>query len=624
MHLQVQVIMNSRFFLELNKNKPIYPFTSLNMRIRQYTVDTLSSTIALILLGIHTILAISPILIAENQPWRYVCFILTLMPPLLFLYEAFNWTERQRRCIPGFNESNHNLRVCVIGAGPSGLCTTKELLEENLTVDCYEEREDIGGLFLFDKGIRPSVSDGCKLVSSPIATAFGDFPPEQIYRHWTAQEYVQYLKRYAIKFDLIRHIIFKSKITGLERNGTDKTKWKVYFVKDGLQQENIYDAVVIATGLNAVPKYPSNAKLISSFKGEVLHSASLKEPQQLHDKKICIVGSGESAADIAYRTSSNNNKVFVSFRSGSMIIPRINPHTDLPNDFDSCRLRFISPMWLSSALIYARRWFCHTFGLLDQGAKLRYALLQKSNVPALAKPPTKSNQLVDAVHGNNVKLKREISGAYENIVKFVDGTSETIDIIILTTGMTNCIHLLVPDIDPNLCFLRIFPLQYDNIAVVGHIRPHVGSIPTVSEVQARLIAQVFSGNIKLPDKKTMEEEIQADVEKSRIDFPFHNTVMIHWMRYFDRVAIEIGCKVRLQQLWRKPKLLWKMCVGTFLPAHTRIVGPHSCPEEAERTIMKVPTTMNLPELFLQLILLYTWWVVSKAAMRNPKLEYGII
>ncbi len=46
-------------------------------------------------------------------------------------------------------------RVCVIGAGASGLAALKCCLDEGLNVICYEKTEDVGGLWNF----RPNAPD---------------------------------------------------------------------------------------------------------------------------------------------------------------------------------------------------------------------------------------------------------------------------------------------------------------------------------------------------------------------------------------------------------------------------------------------------------------------------------
>ena len=39
------------------------------------------------------------------------------------------------------------MNVCVIGAGPSGLTTNKQLLDEGHTVHCFERGDNIGRIW---------------------------------------------------------------------------------------------------------------------------------------------------------------------------------------------------------------------------------------------------------------------------------------------------------------------------------------------------------------------------------------------------------------------------------------------------------------------------------------------
>lgn len=60
-------------------------------------------------------------------------------------------------------------RVCVIGAGPSGLVALKTLLENSYECVCLEKDDTIGGTFV------NKAYDSGRLVSSKYITAFSDF-----------------------------------------------------------------------------------------------------------------------------------------------------------------------------------------------------------------------------------------------------------------------------------------------------------------------------------------------------------------------------------------------------------------------------------------------------------------
>lgn len=55
-------------------------------------------------------------------------------------------------------------------------------------------------------------------------------------------------------------------------------------------------------------------------------------------------------------------------------------------------------------------------------------------------------------------------------------------------------------------------MDYPTLAVVGLVQP-IGSIAPISEMQARWIAAVFRGQVKLPSKV----EMHADIEQKRAE-----------------------------------------------------------------------------------------------------------
>jgi len=66
-------------------------------------------------------------------------------------------------------------RVAVTGAGPSGLVTVKELLDEGHVPTCSERASSLGGVFRFgeEEGV---VWESCRLMSPALLTVFSDFP----------------------------------------------------------------------------------------------------------------------------------------------------------------------------------------------------------------------------------------------------------------------------------------------------------------------------------------------------------------------------------------------------------------------------------------------------------------
>lgn len=89
------------------------------------------------------------------------------------------------------------MKICVIGAGLSGLVTIKELKEEGHEVVCYEQGSATGGVFRPNDGKNPAY-DEMSLTVSNYFMAFSSLPPEESERRfWTRGEYHTYLQRIA-------------------------------------------------------------------------------------------------------------------------------------------------------------------------------------------------------------------------------------------------------------------------------------------------------------------------------------------------------------------------------------------------------------------------------------------
>lgn len=70
-------------------------------------------------------------------------------------------------------------RICVVGAGPTGLTCIRQLRDEGLDVFCYEKTGVLGGLWNYREEVvegLPSVARTTILNTSKEYAAFSDFP----------------------------------------------------------------------------------------------------------------------------------------------------------------------------------------------------------------------------------------------------------------------------------------------------------------------------------------------------------------------------------------------------------------------------------------------------------------
>lgn len=87
----------------------------------------------------------------------------------------------------------------------------------------------------------------------------------------------KYLESYASHFDLLPKIRFETVVTGVFRDEA-AGKWAVEIEGSGRQ---MFDKVVLATGINAQPHIP-HLEGLENFSGNIVHSQGFKK----YDKGI--------------------------------------------------------------------------------------------------------------------------------------------------------------------------------------------------------------------------------------------------------------------------------------------------------------------------------------------------
>ena len=88
-------------------------------------------------------------------------------------------------------------RVCIIGAGSSGIAAAKILYTSAIPFDCFEKGSEIGGTWLFD---NPNGTSACyetlQINTSCPRMAFSDFPMPEHYPHYARHDQVYDYFRY--------------------------------------------------------------------------------------------------------------------------------------------------------------------------------------------------------------------------------------------------------------------------------------------------------------------------------------------------------------------------------------------------------------------------------------------
>lgn len=526
------------------------------------------------------------------------------------------------------------MKVCVVGAGPCGLTTVKQLLDEGHEVVCYDKNPDVGGIWLRagDDGHKMKAFDNLWLTISMKLMAYSDYPFKGGRRFYTRAQYLGYLNDYAERFGLKDVIVCDSEVTNLVRTPSG---WTVTVRRDSVETDEGFDAVAVCSGPFKTP-----ARMIpelAGFTGEVVHSSTYRNHEPFRDKRVLVVGLAESGADIVREVSDVSRACTLAIRSYSFLLPRVryattstdhgtvraHHHemyrraTTMPLGIDSfwSRNSVTKTLFLVASVIYGiiltamgrlnpkrdagrSASAINPFGEPVQPAKIDLATLDTPENRAMIeewnrRSHPKGSWSQKAIFCKNVTFIPNIvngrislndtglASAEGNRVFFKDGSSEEFDIVLLCTGFTTD-ELAIGDLkvaEGNVrnLYKHFLPAEHDGTAAfIGFVRPFSGGIPICAEMQARYFAQLCSGKISLPEnvgQRIVEEKAWEEYWTSLS--PRRTESIPSQVLYLDALAREIGCLVPEWRLILNPRLFAQLWFGSYNPSCYRIVGPHN-------------------------------------------------
>lgn len=390
-------------------------------------------------------------------------------------------------------------RVAVIGAGWSGIYAAKWLTQAGLEVKVYEHSDRIAGPWNFDENMPGTVAESTFESSSVYYMHASDYPM-QTEAFPSHNKILDFINSYADHFDIRSKVSLNAQVKTVEKE--DK-QWVLRGImgSDDRAFEDRFDAVVVASGLNDEPR--NFGKRYAGFSGEVMHSSRYKHVDCLGEhRRIIVVGLGENAASVAHDcTRLSGSKVYMSgeaqwfadrvvgdgFPADTLIAPGLSTLMAPFLDFERRGRRVIQGM-ISSF------WGAGGSGIAAW----------MPSAPWLYGFVTRSRLAVDDVHAGKVIPKARISGCDGKQVTFTDGSILEADLIIDCSGFAPEFSFLPKQIALADLHRLIFDRNDPTLSFVGTARPIVGSVPALAEMQARFIAAVYSGRVRLPHPDEQE------------------------------------------------------------------------------------------------------------------------
>lgn len=388
--------------------------------------------------------------------------------------------------------------VCIIGGGSSGIATGKALKEKGIGFEIFEKGSQLGGMWRYenDNGVS-SAYRSLHIDTSVGNLAYSDFPfpPDSpdFLPHW---EVLNYLEAYADRFGVREHVTFRTEIT---RVTPADGGWEVRF-GDGSARH--YANVVVANGHLWKPRMPD---FPGHFDGDVIHSHHYRTAEPYRDRNVLVVGLGNSAVDIAADVARQARSTHLSTRRSAWIMPKyiMGIPTDRWSAFLTRKLRLPTP--LARAVLGRLK-------VLAVGRQERFGVPRPEH-PIWREHATISQDLLPYVGHGRIRMRPNVARLDGGGVEFSDGTLSPFDAIIYATGYDTEFPFLAPELWPvqggvARLYRRMLSPSHPGLYFAGLVQPVGPTIPLV-EIQARWLAAVLAGEVRLPDRATMEREVDA-------------------------------------------------------------------------------------------------------------------
>ena len=400
-------------------------------------------------------------------------------------------------------------KACIIGAGSSGIAGAKALHERGIPFDCYEKSDRIGGNWVF--GNRNGLSSAYRTLhinTSRERMEYSDFQMPKSFPDFPHHTHIaKYFNDYVDHFGFRDRIRFETGVAHIARRDDG-----VFEVELENGETHLYDAVMVANGHHWDARWPEPA-FPGEFSGRQMHAHDYKDPEEFRDKRVVILGMGNSAMDLAVDSSYAAAETYLAARRGAWVIPK----------------------YVEGKPLDQPKQFGRLAGLISHGAvpfKVRQKLLEKTLLTAvgpmenygLPTPdhkiaeahPTVSGRILDRLAHGAITPKPNIAELRGDRVAFADGSEVEADVVVYCTGYKVTFpffdedFIAAPDNDLPL-FRRVFHPDHRDVFFLGLVQP-LGAIMPIAERQGQWLADYLRGEYTLPPQPELLEDMRKERE----------------------------------------------------------------------------------------------------------------
>jgi cation diffusion facilitator CzcD-associated flavoprotein CzcO len=202
--------------------------------------------------------------------------------------------------------------IAIVGAGLGGIATAVKLATAGFRrFTVFEQSEGPGGTWLDNR------YPGCAVDIPSHAYSYSFIPYDWRSTHATQPELLQYANDVIDHFDLRSYFRFDTRV--------DEVRWDGerggYVVRTESGDEERFDVVVSCLGILNVPQYPSWPGL-DEFAGPVFHTARWEHEHDLVGKRVAVVGTGSTAAQVVPAIAPDVAQLYVFQRQPGWVMPK--------------------------------------------------------------------------------------------------------------------------------------------------------------------------------------------------------------------------------------------------------------------------------------------------------------
>lgn len=359
---------------------------------------------------------------------------------------------------PGRPLPPSDFSVLVIGAGLTGMLAAIKLEEAGYKFAVIEKNPEVGGTWYENR--YPGV--GVDTPSHFYSYSFEIWPDWHHY-HPHGRDMQDYLLQVADKYDARRHIQFNSKVTSLVYDQASHL-WTVEVERaDGTTDTLVANAVINCHGPVNRWKLP-DIEGLGDFAGPVMHTAAWNPEVKVKGKRVAVIGTGASSAQLVGAIAPEVEDMAVFMRSKHWVIhnPEIANEVSegmkfalrhIPHFKEWFRFRVYwfaadglfanvlqDPEWKGNDLAVSasndamRQW---ALGYLHQKFSDKPELIERltPDFPIFSKRIILDNGWCDALLRDNVHLKdTPIARIRADGIEMKDGSFYACDIIACATG----------------------------------------------------------------------------------------------------------------------------------------------------------------------------------------------